>query len=475
MLDDAFISFRYAKNFSQGYGLVFNPGTEPVEGYTNFLWIIILAFSYKIGIDIVLLSKVLGYIFSISTILILLFYLNYKNNSLIQIVSALILSTCGAFTVWGTSGMETSMFTFLLTFILLYLGRNISNLNNKKLIILGVLTSLLTLTRPEGLIVFATNLIVILFLAYKNKKHILENTIFYILSFSIIICLHEAFRYFYYHDFLPNTFYNKVGNAVDQYVRGLRYIKLFIEATWLILIPIFIYTCFKIKNIAKNRLNIKNYLPLILSITAIMFIFYIIYVGGDVMPAFRFFTPLIPALSILTTLGLYKLTKYLKMKKSLVFIIFTLIICLFNLLQWKFNIKFNKHLKEDKVAEYGKEVGLWLKGNFDKNTKIATNTAGTIPYYSNFYTIDMLGLNDKHIAKKEMPNMGTGFPGHEKTDGAYILSQNPDIIQFGSSLGSIDPVLISDFEIDNLKEFQDKYILHEYTLPSGRKLYLYIK
>ncbi|RKX21336.1 MAG: hypothetical protein DRP51_04400, partial [Candidatus Zixiibacteriota bacterium] len=37
-IDDAFITFRYAENLADGYGLVFNPGGEPVEGYSNFLW-----------------------------------------------------------------------------------------------------------------------------------------------------------------------------------------------------------------------------------------------------------------------------------------------------------------------------------------------------------------------------------------------------------------------------------------------------
>ena len=43
LTDDAFISFRYARNLSQGHGLVFNPGFERVEGYTNFLWVLLLA------------------------------------------------------------------------------------------------------------------------------------------------------------------------------------------------------------------------------------------------------------------------------------------------------------------------------------------------------------------------------------------------------------------------------------------------
>ena len=46
--DDAYISYRYAENFIQGNGLVFNPG-ERVEGYTNFLWIILLSLSPSSG------------------------------------------------------------------------------------------------------------------------------------------------------------------------------------------------------------------------------------------------------------------------------------------------------------------------------------------------------------------------------------------------------------------------------------------
>ncbi|KPJ64637.1 hypothetical protein AMJ44_12375, partial [candidate division WOR-1 bacterium DG_54_3] len=52
--DDAFISFRYVRNFVNGDGLVFNPG-ERVEGYTNFFWILLLSLFLKLGFDIVIL------------------------------------------------------------------------------------------------------------------------------------------------------------------------------------------------------------------------------------------------------------------------------------------------------------------------------------------------------------------------------------------------------------------------------------
>ena len=57
--DDAFISFRYARNLVDGHGLVFNPG-ERVEGYTNFLWTVLMAVSLALDADPVRFSWVVG-------------------------------------------------------------------------------------------------------------------------------------------------------------------------------------------------------------------------------------------------------------------------------------------------------------------------------------------------------------------------------------------------------------------------------
>lgn len=478
MLDDAFISFRYAHNFASGHGIVFNIG-ERVEGYTSFLWVVILAFFDKLGVNIVIVSKILGYLFSLGTILLLLFFPRKgKHISLEQILSALILATCGAFAVWGTSGMETMLFTFLLTLIFLLFERSITSPNPKMYLALGFLAALAALTRPEGVLIFLTLLLLMNLYPLLAKRRVeIRNLIRFIVPFVAIFGGHLLFRYLYYHDFLPNTFYDKVGSGLDQYLRGLRYTKQFFIAVFATLIPVTLWLipCFR-----RLKENIIKHFSLFSALTIIgVFTLYIIYVGGDVMPAYRFFTGITPLLAIVSAFTIVELSKKLQTNwhtknfSIIVASLSALLICAFNLIQWKINIKFNEHLKEDKVAEYGIEVGLYLKENFDNSTVIATNTAGSIPYYSGFYTIDMLGLNDKHIAKREMSDMGKGFPGHEKTDGAYILSRNPDIIQFGSSLGSKDPVLISDNEISKLSEFYENYELREYTLPSGRTLLLY--
>lgn len=51
-VDDAWISARYAWHFAEGHGLVYNAGEPPVEGYTNLLWVLWLAFAHLIGLPI---------------------------------------------------------------------------------------------------------------------------------------------------------------------------------------------------------------------------------------------------------------------------------------------------------------------------------------------------------------------------------------------------------------------------------------
>ena len=47
--EDAYISFRYAENLANGHGFVFNPGGPPVEGFTSFGWVVLLALAHVLG------------------------------------------------------------------------------------------------------------------------------------------------------------------------------------------------------------------------------------------------------------------------------------------------------------------------------------------------------------------------------------------------------------------------------------------
>ena len=55
--EDAFISFRYARHFAEGHGLRWNVDEAPVEGYTNFLWVVMMAAARRAGLDMVARSS----------------------------------------------------------------------------------------------------------------------------------------------------------------------------------------------------------------------------------------------------------------------------------------------------------------------------------------------------------------------------------------------------------------------------------
>ena len=57
-VDDAYISFRYARNFARGWGLVYNAG-ERIEGYTNFLWTVLIGIAIRLGLEPIVTAKVL--------------------------------------------------------------------------------------------------------------------------------------------------------------------------------------------------------------------------------------------------------------------------------------------------------------------------------------------------------------------------------------------------------------------------------
>jgi len=168
--DDAYISFRYIQNFTDGNGLVFNIG-EKVEGYTNLLWVLLLSLFVSIKFDLENTSQILSVIFGV-----IVLFASYYVSGLIEIkddskqvkktksedtdqsgkyfnlIPPVLLVFTGSFVFWSISGMESTMFiSFCLLGIYFYIKeRNSTEVNYK----FPLFILLATLTRPEGLYFF---------------------------------------------------------------------------------------------------------------------------------------------------------------------------------------------------------------------------------------------------------------------------------------------------------------------------------
>jgi len=155
-IEDAYISMRYAENFADGHGLTWNVDERPVEGYTNFLWVLLLALSGKLGVDMVLWSKILGIASALAGIAVAYFAANELDSGgeggLAGLMAAFVLSFNPAYVFWAGSGMETSLFaTLLLSSLFLYFKENA---NSTRFVAVSIALALASLTRPEGLLFF---------------------------------------------------------------------------------------------------------------------------------------------------------------------------------------------------------------------------------------------------------------------------------------------------------------------------------
>ena len=459
IFDDAFIFFRYAENLNNGNGLVYNVG-ERVEGYTSFLWVILMAFGDLAGFNIILFSKIMGLIFASGCVLLTAF--SYKFTDVIKPVTAstatFFLGTTGIFLPWGVSGAETTMFAFLILLSVLYYMSIRSSGSPCDFSLLGAIAAVSTLTRPEGALIFLIIILDQISSSQTRKRSVYRHSIFF---FILLVIPHFTWRLIYYGYPLPNPFYAKVGFGISQVLRGCRYMVKFGIPALLIVLPL-------IDPVFINDFLRRQRVMYPMFIIVIVYTFYVILVGGDFVPGVRFFAPVMAFICILSASAI----RLIYSRKITPFLIS--ITVLYNIYMLNFYY-ITPQMVTEPVTEAGREVGLWLKNNAAPDAVIATNTAGSIPYYSGLKTIDMLGLNDAHIAHREMPDMGARYAGHEKADGRYVLDRKPDYIQFWSSLGWETPVFRSDKELYALPEFHEEYELRKITLPSGKILKLFEK
>ncbi len=416
--DDAFISFRYVKNFLEGNGLVFNTG-ERVEGYSNLFFIILMSLLGRFGIDIVIASKVIGVISGTAIIVLAYLWIRrmpaLEDAILIPLAIPFLLITNGSFAYWAISGMETTLYSLLILYGL-YLA------TEKNGLYIPILT-IATLTRPEGALVF---LIVLIFHLYFKSVRLM-GAIKHLTLFAVLIIPQIIFRLAYYHDTLPNPFYAKTGWSLEYLKSGLEYLWLFCRQYGLfggiLLIPI----------LASKHFS--QPLRLIYAV-AVIYTLYIVLIGGDVLHCQRFFIPILVLLYILLVLSIIYLFRNLKALRGvdhrLPLIAIIVIFGIFSFASPRTAI--NGFLTAERgLVNKMTHLAFILRQHGDQERLIACSTIGAFSYFSNTRVIDMLGLTDRNIAKSPQAFRQIRSTWKERNYNIpYIMEQNPDYIIFST-------------------------------------------
>jgi hypothetical protein len=412
--DDAFITFRYAANYLDGHGLVYNIG-ERIEGYTNFLWTILMILGGRLGLDFIDFSQVLGVVcgFGIIFMLFLMALRMFSDQpraqrTIMAGLSCLVLGLVYSFAYWTVAGLETAAFSFMvIASLYCYMRR----------IFLAVPCLVLaTLLRPEGGLVF---FFVILY-EIISQKSVSRYAIIIFLIYALFLLPHAAFKLTYYGSLLPNPFYAKTSFNVQQVINGLEYTGQFFWhylAAGLFIIP-------AVLRFRKSTPILRIVLLFLLTYTL-----YIIVIGGDVLKVHRFFVPLFPLFVLTAVSGLYSL-----FNRKIIFAFSVALLIVWQLYTPRNHVE-TFHFSEKGLANKMTLLINNVLANDKSDFSVAASTIGMVGYKLLGHTvIDMLGLTDSTIARHPEPPI----EGLESTwkemqyNSRYLLSREPDYILFST-------------------------------------------
>jgi hypothetical protein len=458
--DDAYISLRYAHNFLDGDGLVWNPG-ERAEGYSNFLHIILISGLGLAGIDLVLAARLINTLaFILMNILFLKFLLrnrsehDNRDEPMLFLFPMILILNISPMISWIYGGLEGPLFVMLCSGGVLYFSGILTGRpRSRPLVISSLFFALAALTRPDGIIFAGASLIFLVGLLIKTRRLSIRLVLLFILPFAVCYLPYFIWRVNYYGELLPLTYYVKAtGFSTQKAIFGLQYIKEYLLAPPFALALLILLTPIAIdKKFFDRRIGY-------LFFSVILYLIYVMLIGGDHMYSLRMLLPLMP----ITILLAYFLIRPLLNNIRLVFIIPAYIV-VFGLIVLQLFWPETDVRKMSSIDSIGEMVGRHIARRWPEGSLVALNTAGSTPYFAPDHRfIDMLGLNDVHIAKRQIDSLRLNnqyVPGHAKGDGAYVLSREPDYIILGPAKGiSIRvPWFLSDLEMQSDPRFHENY------------------
>jgi tetratricopeptide (TPR) repeat protein len=413
--DDAYISFRYAANYLSGHGLVYNYG-ERVEGYTNFLWVMLLAlFKGVFGVSYFTFSRIAGVISGamIFYLLYLLLQHHFKKVPLIVHISLMAVMLCNlSLPYWSIASLETAAFACMVLAAVVAEYRR-SELTPALLIIA-------TLLRPEGVVVFGVVLINRIIVERRPPWR-------YILMYIIPLLPFAVFKLAYYGSLFPNPYYAKSGV-------GLEYIQSGLEYLWYFTRTVGVYgIVFIVPLLAMKKLWRKYSL---LYLYVLLYLAYIVWVGGDVLKVYRFFVPVVPVLYFLFVVSLVEMISLIGVNRQRINIAIFLCTVAFSFTSYLLS---QEHIWANQKTELilldkMNFVSTMLKKHMGNDFSLATSTIGMAGYQLlGHRVIDMLGLTDSYIARNPEQVEGMIPSWKERRfNSRYLLEQQPDFILFST-------------------------------------------
>jgi arabinofuranosyltransferase len=286
--DDAYITLRTVDNFIHGYGLTWNPG-ERVQAYTHPLWMFLLSGFYALTHEAYFTTLAVSILLSLSVAILV--SLAFTDDLFSISIGLVILCLSPAFVEYSTSGLETPLTYFLLTLFLILYFRFQEYPTDRLVFLLGFVASLAMVNRLDaGLFYFPA--LVMIPLKQRSRRS------FWILVLSTFpILLWEAFSLLYYGFPFPNTAYAKLNTGIvqsDLFHQGWKYYTNLYHWD-----PLTFFTILAGMSLA---FIIGKRGERAIASGILLWLLYILYIGGDFMSGRFFAAPLLASVILLMRL-----------------------------------------------------------------------------------------------------------------------------------------------------------------------------
>jgi hypothetical protein len=448
-MDDAYISLRYADHLARGWGLSWNPGQDPVEGYSNFLWVLWMALACRLGPEPMVWTKVLGIALGLGVVLLLA----REGRETVGegwpgLLPAVFIATSPMFAFWSGSGIEMPAFTLAL--LAGYRG-----LRRTRPYQAASALSAAALLRPEGLALggVAGALFLLGATGRRNWKGV--TTLLRAAALvSVCVLSYEIWRYLYFDSLVANTV-----QAKWQPFGGVRYflgefayyqgVHLLLAVLALVSLATAWRRAATLPRSAGQTSPASTRLAMLAGAAMVATQAVILANTRPAMGFYlRLFWPVLPYVFLLSAEGIVQLQSHLGGPKdsgltahegrvsalSMKLAIPVVLLALFPLLRDLAPVRLPGALAAAPVRKTALAVqqilttvheplAKWLREEHPGKT-VALTDCGLLPYGSGALIIDLWGLNDPEIARE-------GF------DASRVLDRRPDVLVLASRDGEV--------------------------------------
>ncbi|GMV99409.1 MAG: hypothetical protein AMXMBFR84_05480 [Candidatus Hydrogenedentota bacterium] len=402
--EDAAMLMRYSQHLAEGHGIVWNVGEAPLDGATDFLFMVAIAWCSKFGIGLESVTRGLLLAAHVGTSAILFASVRWiGRTSLIPAASSFAYLLVGPGLVYIETYFGAPVFAFCAALAWLCALVLMDSSNSHRCTIGFAFASLLMgLVRPEGVLLSLLMLAaVVTAVGWKRSRPAM---LWYAGLFGTIGLAYFLWRWNYFGHPLPNPFYKKGGGML--HFAGLKDSVFNTVKFTLPILPL--YALGLLAPTTRRR-------TLAISIPLVGFATCFILVSSEMNFAGRFQYALLPMALMAwpwTVRACYNEETATPLQKRKAMCV-SVILLLFGLLHFD-NLRQDWAVHADGRAHLGKALHEYR----GKNLRLATSEAGLLPFYSQWKTLDTWGLNDSVIARE----------GTIRSE--YLEAFDPDLVVF---------------------------------------------